>query len=80
MNPNRRKLKEKDFSQIRKNIKYAAENEETIMQCPYCERWTISTYPDTKGHIKRRCDKCREDVVFFIAYRYSNNSWSYVRI
>lgn len=68
-------LTNEDLLRIRKVEKYTEVNKGTQMRCPYCGRWVTTTYPDTKGHIKDICKKCKRPVSFYIDYRYSRQTW-----
>lgn len=72
-------LTDEDLLKIQKIEKYTKENKGKWKECPYCGLPAIKIYPDTKGHIQDKCDKCRKEVSFFIDYRYSRQSW-YPRI
>ena len=36
------------------------------LKCPYCDYKIGSVFSDTKGHIEKKCPKCKEILLFFI--------------
>lgn len=40
------------------------------IRCPYCGRLLTRKYPDTRGHIDGKCDKCgRQMVIDLVSWR-----------
>lgn len=79
-----KELTDDDLLKIQKVEKYTKENKGKWKECPYCGLPAIKIYPDTKGHIQDKCDKCRKEVSF-VVYRYSHlsllpklNSYNYI--
>ena len=40
------------------------------VRCPFCGRLLMRKYPDSKGHVDGKCDKCgRQMVVDLVSWR-----------